>query len=428
MVIIPDGGADEPIAELNGRTPFEAAATPNLDRLALMGRLGTVATTPPGFEPGSDVCSMSLLGYDPRVYHTGRAPLEAAASGVSLGPSDWVFRMNLVTVGQEGTPAGGLMLDHSAGAITDAEARALLEDLAQHWRWREPELAATFEVRPGVSYRNLLVDRSGRAYEHVATTPPHEIPRQPWREALPRRMGGGRCAEADVLRRLMELSAEFLPTHEVNRARVEQGLRPANMVWLWGQGTRPAIEPFERRYGLRGAMITPVDLLAGLAAYLGWRRIPVPGMTSYHDTDYAAQGRATCQAIQDYDIVCCHIEAPDEASHQGDWQTKVASLEAIDRHIIGPVLETLAGYGNPEEQAGMPGWRVLVAPDHFTLVRTRRHDAAPVPFAMAGAWVRAIVKRTFSERHAVQADLHVAQGHELMEYFLHGGLGGGRSR
>jgi 2,3-bisphosphoglycerate-independent phosphoglycerate mutase len=184
--------------------------------------------------------------------------------------------------------------------------------------------------------------------------------------------------------------------------------------------------PFEERFGMRGAMITAVDLLAGMAALMGWDRLHVPGMTSYHDTDYAAQGRATCAAIEKYDIVCCHVESPDEAAHQGDHATKVEAIEAIDRHIVGPVLEALQRYGNPEADAGAEGWRLLVLPDHYTLVSTRKHDATPVPLVMAGAWVRSLVPRAFTERGAAESDLHIERGHELMEYFLRGGLAGVR--
>jgi 2,3-bisphosphoglycerate-independent phosphoglycerate mutase len=418
-VIIPDGAADVPIPELNGLTALEAASTPNLDRLARSGRVGTVRTTPAGMEAGSDVCSMCLLGYDPVRYHTGRAPLEAAALGIDLGPQDWVFRLNLVTTGLAGSAQEGLMLDHSAGHITDAEARTLVSDIGAFWRRCEPELSRDLTLTPGVSYRNILVDRSGRDYALVRTTPPHSIPGEPWTPHLPR---GGAGKEAEVLRTLMRLSAQVLADHPVNRARVEAGLRPATMAWIWGQGLRPVMPTFRERFGLRGAMITAVDLLAGIAAYIGWDRLNVPGITGYHDNDYAGQGRATIEALGRYDIVCCHVEAPDEASHQGDWQTKVASIEAIDRQIVGPVAHWLEGLGDPERDASAEGWRVLVLPDHYTLVGTRKHDPTPPPFLLAGSWVRSVVPRRFTEAEASASDLHIEDGHELMEYFLRSGL------
>ena len=419
VVIIPDGGADKPLEELDGLTPLEAADTPNLDKLARSGRIGTAKTTSKGFGAGSDVCTMDLLGYEPGMYHTGRAPLEAASIGVEAGPADWIFRLNLVTVGSAGTDQDGLMIDHSAGGISGGESKLLFEGLAAYWEEHEPELASGFELTPGMGYRSILVDRSGRDFSSVDCTPPHEIPDRPWRPALP---SGGKSDEGAVLSRLMLLSHEFLSGHEVNLARIEQGLRPANMAWVWGQGTRPELPSFESRFGLRGGMITSVDLLAGIAKLIGWDLIDCPGLTGYHDTDYAMQGKVTIDSLNRYDIVCCHVEAPDEASHQSDYMTKVASLEAIDREIIGPVMEAVEKYGDPAEDPAADGWRVLVLPDHYTLCSTRKHDATPVPFAMAGAWVRTVVPRVMTEKQAGEADLHIDPGSDLMEYFLHSGL------
>ena len=430
-IIIPDGGADKPLPELDGLTPFQAARMPNLQRLARSGRVGTARTTPPGFEAGSDVCTMDLLGFDPARYHTGRAPLEAAALGVDTGPDDWIFRLNLVTVGQPGTPDAGLMLDHSGGGITSAEARVLLDALRAHWARACPDLAASIRITPGESYRSIVVDRVGplpagavedpmrRDDSRVRCTPPHEIPRLPWEKHLPT----GQKAGADALATLMRTSVDVLRDHEVNLARREQGLRPANMAWIWGQGTRPQLPAFRDAHrGLRGGMITSVDLLRGIARLIGWDLIDCPGLTSYHDTDYDAQARATIRALDEYDLVCCHVEAPDEASHQADWQTKVASLERTDEAIVGPLAAALERFGDAEAEPGVPGWRLLVLPDHYTLCSTRRHDVTPVPFMMCGAWVRASVPRGFSEAEADASDLHIDPGHELMEFFLTGGL------
>lgn len=436
VIVIADGGADFPIDALGGITPFEAAHTPHIDALARSGRVGRAVTTPPGFSAGSDVCSMCLLGYDPARYHTGRAPLEAAALGLKLGAKDWIFRVNLVTVGEAGTPDHGLMLDHSAGAISNAEALPLVQGLMEHWRLHEPRLAADLALTPGVSYRNILIDSSGnrgengRDYGSVLTFPPHEFPRQPWVAHAPSsKPGSGAAGEeaAQIVCRLMELARVYLPTHPVNAARIAAGKRPANMAWIWGQGLRPNLPLFKDKYGLRGAMTTAVDLLAGIAALIGWERLNVPGATSYHDNDYAGQGRATCEALDDHDIVCCHVESPDECSHQGDWKTKVAAIEAIDREVVGPIVRKLQQYGDAEKQTGAQGWRLLLLPDHFTLVSTRKHDSTPVPFLMAGAWVRSAVQRPYSERAAAASDLCVEPGDQLMEYFLRGGLPGRRA-
>ncbi|MBC7834454.1 MAG: 2,3-bisphosphoglycerate-independent phosphoglycerate mutase [Phycisphaerales bacterium] len=430
-IIIADGAADFPLPELNGQTPLEAARTPNLDRLARGGagwggRVGVALTTPPGFGAGSDVCSMSLLGYDPARYHTGRAPLEAAAMGLRPGPNDWIFRLNFVTTSEGGDEArSGRMLDHSAGAISDGEAKELAAALMEAWAAHAPELARGLTLTHGVSYRCILIDASGRDYNEVTTTPPHEIPGEPWAFHVPVGSGasGGRGGPAAAhLAQLMELSRGALGGHPVNVARVRAGKRPANMAWIWGQGLRPSMPSFYERFGLRGAMITAVDLLAGIASLIGWERLSVPGVTSYHDTDYAVQGRATCAALDRFDIVCCHVESPDEASHQGDWKTKVAAIEAIDAHVVGPVMEHMQRYGDPAREERAEGWRMLVMPDHYTLVSTKKHDATPPPLVMAGAWVRSAVERLFTEAHANESDLSVDPGHELMEYFLFGGL------
>lgn len=419
VIIIPGGAADLPIPDLGDKTPLEAAHLPNLARLAEIGRVGIASTTPHEFEPASDVCSLSLLGYDPSRYHTGLAPLEAAALAIQSGPRDFIFRLDLVTTGQPGSSSDGLMLDHSAGDISDREARVLVSDLLRFWRHAHPNIADTLAIFPDAGSRHILVDTSGRDFSGVVATPPHAILGEPWRDFLPE---GGSADAAAVLNTLVRSSAEFLPSHEVNLARTESGLRPATMAWIWGHGVRPAFPSFLQRFALRGAMISSVDLLAGIASCIGWARLPVHGLTSSHDTDYLAQGQATCDAIEHFDLVCSHIPAPDHASLQGDWKTKVASLEMIDKAIIGPVIERLRTYGDPEKNANARGWRVLVMPDHYTLCSTRKHDATPVPFVIAGSWVRSAVKRRMIESDALSSDLRIDEGHELMEYFLRGGL------
>ncbi|HEX7009263.1 MAG TPA: cofactor-independent phosphoglycerate mutase [Phycisphaeraceae bacterium] len=404
VLIIPDGAADYPLKELDGKTPLEAARKPHMDELAMGGRQGTVATTPEGLPCGSDVCTMSLLGYDPRRYHKGRAPLEAAALGIELDDSDWIFRVNLVTV------IDGLMQDHSAGHIRSSEGRKLLADLAQHLDL--PQML----LYPGVSYRNIMVDTSnrggqdGRDWSELATTPPHDIPGEPIRKHLP--VGG---EHAPLLQQLIAQSEVFLADHEVNQTRREMGELPATHLWPWGQGRKPVMPPFRDRFGLRGAMITAVDLLAGIARFIGWDRLDVPGQTSYHDNDYAAAGRHAIAALDHYDLVCVHIESPDEASHAADAATKVAAIEAIDQHVVGPIHAALRERGED--------WRILLLPDHYTRVETRKHDPTPVPFIMAGTRVHSVVHQPLSERNAQQSDLHIPLGHELMEYFLRSGLG-----
>lgn len=399
VIIIPDGAADAPLEELEGKTPLEAARTPAMDRLAVVGRQGTAATTPPGMACGSDTCTMSLLGYDPAKYHTGRAPLEAAALGITMDPTDWIFRVNLVTV------VDGKMQDHSAGHISSAEGKRILEQFADQF-----DLPGV-GIYPGVSYRNIMVDRSGqRDWSELVTVPPHDIPGEPIRKHLP--VGG---EYAKLLEQMIAQSEVFLRDHEINLTRREMGEPEATHLWPWGQGVRPNMPRFAERFGIkRGGMITAVDLLAGIASFIGWDRLDVPGQTSYHDNDYDATGRCAVEALADYDVLCVHVEAPDEASHAADSATKVAAIEAIDEKVVAPIHEALEGL--------VENYRVLILPDHYTRVDTRKHDPTPVPFVMAGTGVRSVLERVWCEKNADASDLHIVHGHELMEYFLFSGL------
>ena len=393
-IIIPDGAADEPLAELGGKTPLEAADTPNMDRIAMEGRQGTARTVPDGFESGSDVATMCLLGYDPAIYHTGRAPLEAAAQHIPLSATDWVFRCNLVTV------VDGIMKDHSAGGITNAESQQLIGDLSRSLKLRD------FEFHMGVSYRNLMVYRGHEEFD-VQTQPPHEIPEEVADKWLPKGKGAG------VLRDIIARSFELFEHHPVNEARRQTGYNPATNVWLWGQGHAPSLPNFYDWFSVeKAAMITGVDLLRGLANLIGWDVLEVEGMTSFHDTNYVGQGIATAAALDRYDLVFSHIEAPDEASHQADWKTKVEAIEHIDKYVVGPVLEKIRTF---------PEWRIMVLPDHPTNIATRKHGYAPTPFCMAGTRVRSLIQKPYNEKNAAASDLQIEQGHELMEYFLRGG-------
>jgi len=400
-LIIPDGAADTPMEELGGKTVLEVAKKPNMDAVAMGGKLGTVRTTPPGYSAGSDVCTLCLLGYEPAKYHPGRAPLEAAAMGLVLdAQQDWAFRCNLVTI------IDGVMMDHSAGHIGDKEARLLLDAVKKELA---PDAGTTpLTFYPGVSYRNLMTYRGGD-FGGLKTTPPHDIPEQPIKNYMPKGKGG------EILTSLIERSHEVLKDHEVNLTRRDLGENEATHIWLWGQGRAANVPTFESRYKKRGAMITAVDLLRGIANLLGWQNLECPGITSYHDTDYAMQGKVTCDALDKYDIVCCHVEAPDESSHAGNYAEKIASIEAIDTHVVGPVLAKLKTY---------PEWRMLIMPDHATQCSTRKHYDEPVPFAIAGTAMpaRENIQLPYTEAAARQGDLHVQQGFELMEYFLYGNL------
>ncbi len=389
VIIIPDGAADEPLDVFDQRTPLEAAQTPHMDRISGEGRQGLVRTVPDDYEPGSDVAQMSLLGYDPRQYYTGRAPIEAAAQNIHLGLDDWVFRCNLVTI------ADDVMADHSAGHISTEEATQLIKKLG--------EVLGDEHVLfyPGVSYRHLLVCK-GMDF-NVQTYPPHDYLGTAVEKILPRGKG------ADFLRDLMFRSRAFFENHDINKVRHDLGENPVSSIWLWGQGKQTILDSFQKRFGIKGAAITAVDLVRGLSKLIGFDLIQVPGATGFANTDYAGKGQAAIEALEKYDLVFIHIEAPDEAGHEGNAELKKLTIEKIDQHIVGPVYEALQHYDS---------WRILVMPDHPTPVRTKAHCREPVPFALAGKGVSGVLKESFGESHARRTGFLIEKGHELMEYFL----------
>ena len=388
-IIVPDGAADEPLEQFGGKTALEAAETPNMDNISAEGRQGLVRTIPVDMEPGSDVAQMSLLGYDPRRYYSGRAPIEAVARNIKLSLNDWVFRCNLVTI------ADGKMEDHSAGHISTEEAGRLVKELDEQFGSEQMRFYA------GVSYRHLLVFK-GVDFD-VQTYPPHDHIGSAVEKILPRGKG------AELLIDLMARSQQLFMGHDINKVRMDLGENQVSSIWLWGQGKRAQMERFEKRFGLRGAAITAVDLVRGLAKLIGFDLISVPGATGFVDTNYQGKGSAAIEALEKYDIVFVHVEAPDEAGHNGNAEMKKKAIEQIDRHIVGPVLDALRRRDS---------WRILVMPDHPTPVRTGAHSGEPVPFAMAGTGVKGIVHKSFSEANAAQSGFKIDNGYELMEYFL----------
>jgi 2,3-bisphosphoglycerate-independent phosphoglycerate mutase len=388
-IIIPDGAADEPLEQFDDKTPLEAARTPNIDRVSRLGRQGLVRTVPGKMEPGSDVAQMSLLGYDPKRYYTGRAPIEAVARNIKLSLEDWVFRCNLITV------ADGKMADHSAGHISTAEASSLVEELDSQLGNEQ------MRFHTGVSYRHLLVFK-GLDFD-VQTYPPHDHIGTAMDKLLPR------GKNADVLIDLMARSQQVFTGHDINRVRKDLGENQVSSIWLWGQGKRAQMERFEKKFGLSGAAITAVDLVKGLAKLIGFDLIDVPGATGFIDTNYQGKASAAIAALDKYDIVFVHVEAPDEASHAGDAEMKKRAIELIDEHIVGPVFEALQNHQS---------WRMLVMPDHPTFTRTGAHAPEPVPFAIAGDRVSGILHTTFGETNAAKSGFRIDNGFELMEYFL----------
>jgi len=399
-IIIPDGAADEPQAELGGRTPLEAANTPAMDVIATAGVVARACHTPASLPAGSEVGNMSLLGYDPIVNFTGRAPIEAAAQGIELGVEDWAVRCNLVTVEDQ------VMRDFTADHISTEEAAKLLatmQDFASAYSVHGPAI----HFVPGVSYRNLMIWRGvsipAPFSVETRTTPPHDLTDKSIVENFPRGPG------SDVLTALMEKSVELFRDHPVNAVRQGYGKLPATNVWLWGLGRAPHIQPFELVYGVRGAMITAVDLLRGLAELVEWKRIEVPGATGYTDTDYAAKGQYAVDALNDVDLICVHVEASDEASHEGDCAGKVKALEEIDRHIVAPLAEALAAHGQ---------WRMMISPDHPTFLRTKTHTHGYVPVAMAGAGIAADEFTSYGDTNAATSSLAFDEGWRTMGWFI----------
>ncbi len=394
-IIIPDGCADEPQESLGGKTPLQAANLPAMDAVVAAGVVGRANNVPAHLPAGSAVANMSLLGYDPAANFTGRAPLEAAAQGIALGDDDWAIRCNLVTVEDQ------TMRDFTADHISSDEAKQLLETAQQ-------ELAdELLEFVPGVSYRNLLMYRpqGGQApfSRDTRSTPPHDLTDKSVIDDFPRGPG------SELLVRLMSESVDLFAEHPVNIARREAGKLPATNLWLWGLGKRPVLTPFADLHGKQGTRITAVDLLRGLADLIGWKRIEVPGATGYTDTDYAAKGRYAIEALPQTDVICVHVEATDEASHEGDTDAKIRALEEIDRHIVAPLHEALRKQGE---------YRILITPDHPTPLRTKTHSHGAVPIAMAGAGVTPDAAVTYDDVTAAASELAFDEGWKLMGYFL----------
>jgi len=373
-LVIPDGAADDPLPDLDGRTPLQAAEKPTIDRLAASGRVGLVCNVPEGYPPGSDVAILSLVGYDVTQCYTGRAPLEAAAQGLTVGDDETVFRCNLVTL------ADGTMVDYCAGHITTDEAAPLIDALNE--RLRGPELR--FHV--GVGYRHLMI--CAGAFD-VSLTPPHDITGQAFAEHLP--TGAG----SDRLRELMSAAREILAGHPATAAREPTGKNPATDIWLWGHGTMPRLPSFADRFGKTAAVITAVDLVRGIAALTGMDVIDVDGATGYIDTNYAGKGAAAVAALDTHDVVIVHVEAPDECGHNDQPREKTQAIGDIDRHVVAPLLERL--------QREPAGWRMAVLPDHPTPCRLRTHTRQPVPFVIAGSDIATNGQDRYDESTAAAA-------------------------
>jgi 2,3-bisphosphoglycerate-independent phosphoglycerate mutase len=402
VVVLPDGVSDLPVKELGNKTPLEVAKHPNMDWIAREGITGWNRTIPEGFPPGSDVGCMSVFGYDPRKYHTGRAPLEAAAQGILLKPDEVAFRCNTLTVEH------GVMADHSADHITTEESARLIKTVSERLG------ADGLRYYAGVSYRHLTIVRSsefGVRSEDVAAircTPPHDILGKPIEPHLPKGAG------SDVLRRHMQESVAILKEHPVNRERVKRGKRPATMLWFWGQGTAVQVPPFREVFGKRGACISAVDIVRGIAVLAGLEILKVPGITGYFDTNYEGKAEHALKALDaGSDLVIVHVESTDEAGHMGDAKKKIQAIEDVDARLVGPLLEGLRRRGGP--------FAGLVTPDHPTSVARRTHIAEPVPFALYVAGGPRDRVSAYHETAVKASSQRFEDGFQLMSFFLQQG-------
>lgn len=393
VLLVGDGMGDYPIAELGDRTPLEAARTPFMDRIA-SGRIGLTRTIPPGMEAGSDVANLSLLGYDPSKYHTGRGPLEAASMGAPLDADAVAFRMNLVALELK-SETEIIMLSHSSGDISSAEAHPLVAGLAGEMRFAE------IKIHPGVAYRHLLVWPNGPL--RAETIPPHDVLGQNMAAYL------NRYAD-NPIPGLIRRSWNSLQNHPVNLKRRKRKLKEANSIWPWGQGKAPSLPSFKERFGLRGGVISAVDLLKGIGVYAGLEPIPVRGATGYLDTNFRGKGQAAVRALERLDFIFVHVEAPDEAGHSGNVAEKIQAIEAFDAQVVGTVLEGLRRYAD---------YRVMVVSDHLTPIVKRTHTPELTPFAWAAkAAAEGSSETRFTEAAARESRVVFETGHVLMPAFL----------
>jgi 2,3-bisphosphoglycerate-independent phosphoglycerate mutase len=396
VVLLGDGMADYPTEKLGGKTPLQCAFTPFMDQIAAEGTLGLVDTIPAGLNPGSDVATLSVLGYDPRETYTGRGPLEAASMGINLGPNDMVYRCNLVTIGDKDSP-GAFMDDFTAGHISTEESRKIILDINK-------ELGLPpYQFFPGVGYRHLFVWRD--APSAPETTAPHDITGKPIVDYLPRGNSSGEINST------MRRAGEILLNHPINAKRKEAGKKQANSIWLWGQGIKPQIVPLTQKYSLSGGMISAVDLLNGIGIMAGLKVYPVEGATGYIDTNYTGKANMALDLLNFMDFVFVHLEAPDEMGHEGNAEGKIRAIELFDEKIVGPVLNKIGSFGD---------YRVIVLSDHPTPLDIRTHVSDPSPFAVLSSRKEEnrAVGMSFNEINAKESGILISPGHLLMEKFI----------
>ncbi len=396
VVLLCDGMADLPREDLTGKTPMGTANKPNMDKLAKVSEVGLVKTVIDSLKPGSDVANLSVLGYDPSVYYSGRSPLEAGSIGIDMKPTDVSFRCNLVTLSDEAEYSEKTMVDYCSDDISSEEAAELIAFIQEKMGTDE------FRFYSGVSYRHCLIWNNG-TLDVGTLTPPHDITGRKITEYL------GVNKNGEKLLDMMKRSYNLLKDHPVNKKRTERGLRPANSIWLWGEGVRKELTPFEEKYGLKGAMISAVDLLKGIGKFTGMEVIKVEGATGYIDTNFSGKAEAAIDALKrGNDFVYIHVEAPDECGHRFEIQNKVKSIELIDQLILGPILKAFDG----------EDIKILICPDHPTPLALKTHTNAPVPYLIYDSRKSEKGVEKFCEEEAEKTGRFVKVGHTLMEHFL----------
>lgn len=399
IVILGDGMADYPISQLDNKTPLQYAHKPNIDFLAGRGAVGEVRTIPEGIPPGSDVANLSVMGYNPRQYYTGRSPLEAISMGIELSETDMAFRCNLVTLSDEDRYEDKTMIDYSSDEISSAEASELINEVNRHFKSGE------IAFYPGISYRHCMVWKKGPGA--LGLTPPHDILEQKISGHLP---SGSSCK---ILLDMMIESHKILKDHPVNIKRVQKGLKPANSIWLWGEGRKPAIPGFHERYGLKGSVISAVDLIKGLGICAGLKPVSVEGATGNIHTNFAGKAKAALKELESgSDFVYIHVEAPDECGHRYETENKVKSIELIDEKIVGAIIEGMKGSGD---------YSILLLPDHPTPLSLRTHTSEPVPFLTYRSnreYPPLVV--AYDELQAKKSGLYIEEGYRLMDHFIRG--------
>ncbi|MDE6148625.1 MAG: cofactor-independent phosphoglycerate mutase [Ruminococcus sp.] len=397
VVLLCDGMADYPVEELGSKTPMGASVTPNMNKLAKVSRMGLVKSVADGLKPGSDVANLSILGYNPDIYYSGRSPLEAGSIGIDMKPTDVSFRCNLVTLSDEEKYEDKTILDYCADDISTEEAKILIDYLAEKLNNEE------FQLYSGVSYRHCLIWNNG-TLDVGTLTPPHDITGKPIKEYIPT------AENAKKLYDMMVKSYDLLKDHPVNKARIERGKRPANSMWFWGEGVRKALMPFDEKYGFKGSIISAVDLLKGIGKFSGMNVVDVEGATGYIDTNFDGKAQACIEELEKgQDFVYIHVEAPDECGHRHEIENKKKSLELIDEKILGPVLEALEKYDD---------YKILICPDHATPLALRTHTNDPIPYLMYHKNDEVEGQPEFTEETAKATGVYVEEGHTLLQMFF----------